>query len=107
MAHELQRRGPGRSLYVAAPTTFLRRGECDRPDKHRPSGQGDGLPTVFSKEVDASPATASLLLLLAGDVKRPTQVLAATPAARTSISPTHPSTATLKIAEYDPKNILG
>ncbi len=31
-------RGHGRSLYVAAPTPFLRRDECDRPDKHRPSG---------------------------------------------------------------------
>ncbi len=69
------RRGHGRSLYVAAPTTFLQRDECDRPDKHRPSGsdprsgQGDGSPTVFSKEGDASPAAASLLLLLAGDVE--------------------------------------
>ncbi len=49
--------------------------ECDRPDKHRPSGsdprsgQGDGSPTVFSKEGDASRAAASLLLLLAGDVE--------------------------------------
>ncbi len=37
-------------------------------------------------------------------MSRPTQVLAATPAARTSVSPTHPSTATLKIAKYDPTN---
>ncbi len=68
-------RGHGRSLYVAAPSTFLRRDECDRPDKHRRSGsdtrsgQGDGSPTVFSKEGDASPAAASLLLLLTKDVE--------------------------------------
>ncbi len=68
-------RGHGCSLYVAAPTTFLRRDECDRPDKHRPSdldlrsGQGEGSPTVFSKNGVASPSVASLLLLLAGDVE--------------------------------------
>ncbi len=90
-------RGHGRSLYVAASTTFLRRDECDRSDKHRPSGsdprsgQGDGSPTVFSKEGDASPAAASVLLLLA-------QVLAATPVARISVCPAHPSTATLNVA---------
>ncbi len=75
--HDLQLiiRGHGRGVYVAAPTTFLRRDECDRPDKHRPSGsdprsgQGDGSPIFFSKEGDASPAAASLLLLLAGDVE--------------------------------------
>ncbi len=44
-------RGHGRRIYVAAPTTFLRKDECDRSDKHRPSGsdsrsgQGDGSPT--------------------------------------------------------------
>ncbi len=60
---------------MAAPTTFLRRDECDRPDKHRPngsdprSGQGDGSPIVFSKEGDASPTATSLLLLLARDVE--------------------------------------
>ncbi len=46
-------RGRGRSLYVATPTTFLRKDEFDRPDKHRPrgsdprSGRGDGSPTIF------------------------------------------------------------
>ncbi len=71
----LQPRGHGRSLYMAAPTTFFRRDECDRPDKQCPSssdprsGQGDGSPTVFSKEGDASTAAASLLLLLAGDIE--------------------------------------
>ncbi len=60
---------------MAAPTTFLRRYECDRPDKHRPSGsdprsgQEDGSPTVFSRIGHASPAVVSLLLLLAGDVE--------------------------------------
>ncbi len=68
-------RGHGRSLYVAAPTTFLRRDECDRPDKHRSSdsgprsGQGDGLPTIFLRVGDARRAVSSLLLLLAGDVE--------------------------------------
>ncbi len=39
-------RGHGRSLYVAAPTTFLRRDECDRPSgSDLRSGQGDGSPT--------------------------------------------------------------
>ncbi len=32
-------------------------------------GQGDGSPTVISKEGDASPVAASLLLRLAGDVE--------------------------------------
>ncbi len=45
----------------------------------------------FSKEGDASSAAASL-------------VVAATSASRTSVSPTHPLTATLKIAAYDPTN---
>ncbi len=60
---------------MAAPTTCLRRNECDRPDKHRPSGsgprsgQGDGSPNVFSRVEAASSAVASLLLLLAGGVE--------------------------------------
>ncbi len=66
-------RGHGRSLYVAAPTSFLRRDECGRLVKHSPSGsdprsgQGDASPTVFSRVGDASSSVASLLLL-AGDV---------------------------------------
>ncbi len=35
---------------------------------------------------------------------RPTHVLAATPAARTSVSPTHPSPATRQIAKFEPIN---
>ncbi len=56
---------------MAAPTARLPRDECDRPDKHRPSGsdsnsgQGDGLPTPFLRVGDAPPAVASLLLLRA------------------------------------------
>ncbi len=60
-------RGPGRSLYVAAPTTCLRRDECDRPDRHRPSGSDP--PTIFSIVVGAPPAVASLFLPLAGDAE--------------------------------------
>ncbi len=66
-------RDHGRSLYVAASTTFLQRDECDRPDKHRPSGsdprsgQGGGSLTIFSGVGDALPAVISLLLLQAGD----------------------------------------
>ncbi len=68
-------RGHGHSLYVAAPTTFLRRVESDRPDKHHPSGsdpgsgQGDGLPTIFLRMGDVPPAVTSLLLQLVGDVE--------------------------------------
>ncbi len=60
---------------IAAPTTFLGRDECYRPDKHRPSGsdprpgQGDGSPTVFSRVGDVPPAVASILLLIVGDVE--------------------------------------
>ncbi len=65
--------GHGRSFFVAAPTTFLRREECDQPDKHHPSvselrfGQGNGSPTRFSRVGYAPPAVAALLLLQAGN----------------------------------------
>ncbi len=43
-------RGHGRSLSVAAPTTFLRRDEYDRPDKHRPSGSDPRSGQPFLRE---------------------------------------------------------
>ncbi len=68
-------RGHGRSLYVEAPTNFLRRDERDLPDKHQPSGwdhrccQGDGSPTFLGGNGRRPVGFASLFLLLCGDVE--------------------------------------
>ncbi len=70
------------------------------PAARTPGPARDRFANRFFKEGDASPTAASLLLLLAGDV----ETNPATPAARTSVSPTHPSAATHEIAVNDPTN---
>ncbi len=63
MAHRI--RSHGCSLSVAAPTTFLRRDEFDRPDKHRPSGSdpSSGKGDFFDSDgvADRQPVRISVL----------------------------------------------
>ncbi len=84
--------GHGRSLSVAAPTTFIRRDECDRPDKHRPSSSyaREMVRQPFFREWETSHRRSSpFYCYYESEMSRPTQVIAATVADGTSANPTH------------------